>query len=69
MDIWIPLGADEFKTFKLRLIGVVTGRTVTSEEELVLLTYWNPKAGSNSKAHLQRVTDFIRYTNFTLDLV
>ena len=36
---------------------------------LKILVYFNPIAGSNSKAKLTKLAEFMKHTNFTYDLV
>jgi diacylglycerol kinase family enzyme len=42
---------------------------VKALNELKLLIFLNPNAGSDSRAHFDRVSRFINYTNFSFDLV
>ncbi len=67
---WFYLNSKEHEEMEVELIRAATNRIVqNSKEKLKFLIFLNPHAGANSGQHYEAVEKFIRYTNFTFELI
>ena len=58
------------ESIKVILLRYITNRRINSSKELLkILIVFNPRAGSNSKLHLEKIITFLKYTNFVYEIM